>query len=50
MKLYEGEWFCSKPHGNGVLFWENGLKQYDGEWEDGKYHGKGTLYYENGVM
>ena len=40
---YRGEWDAAagRPHGRGVMEWENGIR-FSGEWKDGAYHGTGS--------
>jgi hypothetical protein len=47
--LYSGEWDekRGRPHGSGIMQWENGIT-YEGEWCDGLYHGQGGKLYSNG--
>ena len=44
---YVGELVNDKPHGKGILTYENG-DSYEGEWKEGKKHGQGTLFFDDG--
>ena len=41
---YIGEAQNNKPHGNGVFYYDNGIKAYEGEFIHGERDGNGTLY------
>jgi hypothetical protein len=46
---YSGEWDLEnhRPHGWGVMRWDNGIT-YEGGWADGLYHGQGRKTYSKG--
>ncbi len=44
---YSGEIKDGKPHGKGILTYEDGEK-YSGDWINGMREGKGTLIYIDG--
>ncbi|MBN2693984.1 SEL1-like repeat protein, partial [bacterium] len=43
---YEGEVLNGKPHGKGVMYYNNDFK-YESAWYNGFIHGKGFLFYKN---
>ena len=46
-RVYEGEYFMDKKHGQGTCVWPNG-KKYTGGWSNGKKHGVGVMVDEKG--
>ena len=46
---YRGEIKDDKPHGVGIIRWNNGMK-YLGEWKEGLMDGKGIMYLENDTI
>ena len=44
---YVGGWVDGRPHGRGVMEWDNGVV-FDGSWADGKYDGVGSKRYSRG--
>lgn len=47
---YDGDIINGKYHGNGKLYYLNGIIEYEGNFIDGKFHGNGILYYVNGII
>ena len=46
--LHKLRWFEDDLYnGEGIKYYENGIKLYEGEFEDDEYNGKGIEYYEN---
>ena len=45
---YEGEWYQSYKHGEGVDTFDNG-DRYTGEYSFGKFSGKGMFAWHNGM-
>jgi hypothetical protein len=50
-KIYDGQIWpeINKPHGNGMMTWNNGDQQYIGQWSYGKMNGKGTMLWNTGT-
>jgi len=46
---YEGEWRKSKPHGEGVLTWENNYTVYSGGFVNGNLTGQGKITFADGT-
>ena len=46
---YEGEWRKSKPHGQGVLIWENNYTVYSGGFVNGALTGQGKITFGDGT-
>ena len=44
---YAGAWVEGRPHGYGVMTWENGV-EYKGVWREGVYDGHGRKLYSRG--
>ena len=51
--IYQGAYSGSpgyyKPHGHGIITYENG-DVYEGDWKEGDHHGKGRLEKQNGEV
>ena len=47
---YKGGFNYNLYHGDGTLYYPNGVVKYEGEFNKNLYHGEGALYYPNGVV
>ncbi len=45
---YHGDIINGQYHGNGKLYYPNGIIEYEGNFIEDKFHGNGILYYLNG--
>ena len=46
---YEGDLRNGRPHGDGVMYYENGNKRWEGVFEDGVFV-NGIIYYADGKV
>ena len=44
---YVGDWVDGRPHGEGIMEWDNGIA-YEGSWREGRFHGIGIKRYSRG--
>ena len=48
--LYDGEWLCNLPHGEGRMEWRDRAEVYTGNWCEGVQNGYGEMLWETDLV